>query len=122
MTVDEIIEKTVRKTIKELNKKGMVRYTKLNSFTRTEKILYLYPKLNSTDPMKKRVESALMLIRNDDYFGVIESYFFEGMTFEQIAEIYDVNYRTISRQRVKLVKILAQELFPNEVIKEILED
>lgn len=39
----------------------------------------------------------------------------------EISEIYDCKYQNISKKRNKLVKILASELFPEDVLKEILE-
>ena len=122
MNVHDIIDQAVKETIRELKRNKLLKPTRLNSFTRVEKILYLYPKLTIHDPMKQCIDNALSVIKGDEYYGVIESYFFEDLTFEKIADIYDVDTRTVSRNRTRLVKVLAQELFPNEVIKDILED
>lgn len=126
MDIREVIEKSaehaVNKAIKELEKKKMIKQKNINSFKKTEKILFVYKNLNDKDETKKRIKDALDTIKDDDYYGIIEEYFFFNLTFERISEIYDVNYRTISKQRIRLVNKLAQELFPNEVIKEILDN
>ena len=43
------------------------------------------------------------------------------MSIIEISEIYDVKYQNISKKRNKLVKMLASELFPEDVLNEILQ-
>ena len=92
-----------------------------NSFKKTEELLYLYPNLPAENPERQRVDQALKKIENDDYKDVIASRYFDGMTIAEISEIYDCKYQNISKKRNKLVKILASELFPEDVLQEILE-
>ena len=123
--VEELIEKvaetTALKTIKKLKDTGRITYVFSNSFKKTEEILYLYPKLSYYNPEKKRIDKALDKIRDDDYYGVIESRYFDKLTINEISEIYGCKYQNISKKRNKLVKILASELFPNDVLDEILQ-
>lgn len=128
MTRDElndIIEHTAaraaRLTVEKLDKQKRIKYNKLNSFSRTEKILYLYPKMSDDNPEKEKVRKALETIRDDEYFGIIESIYTDKMTLNELSEIYDIKYQRISYHRIRLVRLIAEELFPDEVVKELLE-
>ncbi len=119
--IEQTAEATAAKTLKKLKENGRVTYVFSNSFKKTEEILYLYSKLPEDHPERKRIDQALEKIKDDDYCDVIASRYFDGLTITEIAEIYDCKYQNISKKRNKLVKILAAELFPEDVLKEILE-
>lgn len=114
-------EQTAARTLKKLKENGRVTYVVSNSFKKTEELLYLYPKLPEDNPERKRIEAALEKIKDDEYRDVIASRYFDGLSITEIADIYDVKYQNISKKRNKLVKILASELFPEDVLKELLE-
>lgn len=119
--IEQVAEETAQRTVKKLKDAGRITYVFSNSFKKTEELLYLYPKLPADNAERIRVDQALKKIENDDYYGVIPSRYFDGMTIAEISEIYDCKYQNISKKRNKLVKILASELFPEDVLKEILE-
>lgn len=123
--LNEIIEKAAEKaaarTVKKLKEAGRITYVFSNSFKKTEELLYLYPKLPEDHPERKRIDKALEKIQDDDYCDVIASRYFDGLTITEISDIYDCKYQNISKKRNKLVKILASELFPEDVLKELLE-
>ena len=119
--IDKAAETAAIKTLRKLKDAGRITYVFSNSFKKTEELLYLYPKLSEDNPEKQRIDEALEKIEADDYFGVIPSRYFDGMTITEISEIYDCKYQNISKKRNKLVKILASELFPEEVLREILQ-
>lgn len=125
MTIKDIIEQAAEaaasKTLRKLKDAGRVTYVFSNSFKKTEELLYLYPKLPPDNPERKRIEKALEVIDDDDYRDVIKSRYFDRMSIVEISEIYDCKYQNISKKRNKLVKMLASELFPEDVLKEILE-
>ena len=114
-------EVAAMKTLRKLKDAGRITYVFSNSFKKTEELLYLYPKLPDDNPEKQRINEALKKIENDDYKDVIASRYFDGLTITEISEIYDCKYQNISKKRNKLVKILAAELFPEDVLKEIME-
>lgn len=114
-------EAAAQKTVKKLKDAGRITYIFSSSFKKTEELLYLYPKLPEDHPERIRIDQALKRIEEDDYFGVIPDRYFDRMTISEISEIYDCKYQNISKKRNKLVKILASELFPEDVLKEILE-
>lgn len=119
--IELVAEAAAQKVIRSLKESGRIRQHYTNSFKKTEELLYLYPKLDEDNETKKRVDRAMDAVRDDEYFGIISSRYFEGLTFEQISEIYDCKYQNISKKRAKLVKILAAELFPEDVLNELLE-
>lgn len=123
--IEKIIEKAAEaaamKTLRKLKEAGRITYVFSNSFKKTEELLYLYPKLPEDHPERLRIDQALKKIENDDYKDVIASRYFDGLTITEISEIYDCKYQNISKKRNKLVRILASELFPEDVLKELLE-
>ena len=119
--IEEAADKAAIRTLKKLKEAGRITYVFSNSFKKTEELLYLYPKLPENHPERKRIDQALDKIKDNDYCDVIASRYFDGMTITEISEIYDCKYQNISKQRNKLVKILASELFPEDVLKELLE-
>jgi len=119
--IDQAAEAAASKMMRKLKEAGRITYVFSNSFKKTEELLYLYPKLPEDHPERQRVDKALEKIQDDDYKDVIASRYFDGMTIAEISEIYDCKYQNISKKRNKLVRILASELFPEDVLKEILE-
>lgn len=119
--IDQAAEAAAMKTLRKLKDAGRITYVFSSSFKKTEELLYLYPKLPEDHPERKRIDKALERIQDDDYKDVIASRYFDGMTITEISEIYDCKYQNISKKRNKLVKILAAELFPEDVLKEILQ-
>lgn len=119
--IEQAAEAAAMKTLRKLKDSGRITYVFSNSFKKTEELLYLYPKLPEDHPERQRIDKALERIADDDYKDVIASRYFDGMTINEISEIYDCKYQNISKKRNKLVKILASELFPEDVLKEILQ-
>lgn len=119
--IEQAAEAAATRTLNKLKSAGRVTYVFSDSFKKTEELLYLYPKLPPDNPERKRIDKALEKIQDDDYCDVIASRYFDGMTIVEISEIYDCKYQNISKKRNKLVKILASELFPEDVLKEILQ-
>lgn len=119
--IERAAEKAAMKALNKLKNAGRVTYIFSNSFKKTEELLYLYPKLPSDHPERIRIDKALERIKDDEYADVIKSRYFDLLTIMEISEIYDCKYQNISKKRNKLVKILASELFPEDVLNEILQ-
>lgn len=119
--IDVAAERAAAKTVKKLKDNGRIAHKFSDSFRKTEEVLRLYPKLPEDHPERIRIDQALEKIKDDDYCDVIASRYFDGLTITEISEIYNCKYQNISKKRNKLVKILAAELFPEDVLKEILE-
>ena len=119
--IQEAAARGARLAVEKLEKKNMIKYNTMNSFKRTEKILRLYPKLSDDNPEKQRVAKAIESIKDDEYCDLIPSIYEDNMTLSELSEIYDVKYQRISYHRKRLVRAIAEELFPDEVAKETLE-
>ena len=120
--MEQIADMAAEKTIKKLMDRGRISYIFPNSFKKTEELLYLYPKLPEGHPERELVDEALKKIEQFDYKDIVASKYFDGLTLTEISEIYNVKYSNISKKRNKLVKILASELFPEDVLKELKGD
>lgn len=119
--IEDAATAAAQKTVRKLKDAGRIKYNFSNSFKKTEELLYLYPNLPEDNPERLRVDKALERIQDDDYCDVIASRYFDRMTIEAISEIYDCKYQNISKKRNKLVKILASELFPEDVLNELMQ-
>nr|DAI01565.1 MAG TPA: ECF sigma factor [Caudoviricetes sp.] len=128
MTINDVIESTARKTarsvVSEMKRKDMVKSNALNSFKKTEKVLYEYPawKKNDSDETRKfceLIERALKEVERDPYYELIELKYFERWTHERIAEYFDVDVSVISKRRTKLIDRLRPIIFSEDFIKEL---
>lgn len=117
--IQDAADAAANRTVRKLKDAGRIKYNFSNSFKKTEELLYLYPNLPEDHPERQRIDKALKRIEDDDYKDVIASRYFDRMTIEAISEIYDCKYQNISKKRNKLVKILASELFPEDVLNEL---
>lgn len=133
MTAKELIEMTVKHTVSELKRNGLIKENHLNSFQKTERVLNYYLKFKHItetykfDDMQitvdfiKMIDDALKSIADDPYFKIIELKYFNGWTHEEIAEFYNVQPAAISKQRKRLINQLRPLIFPNEYITELKE-
>ena len=113
MKIEEIIKKTVNETVKKLKSESLLQ----DAYKRTEKHLKNYPdwkkdKMHEDECLK--IENALKTIEKDCYYSIIEYKYFDNMTLEEIAEIFDVDVSTVSRQRHRLITRLKWLLFPED--------
>lgn len=77
----------------------------------------------------KHIDRVLDKFKDDPYFDIIKLYYFDGKSYEQIAEFYDNKNKkefsqtassTISRNKNRLVNAIKVLLLPNEFLSEIL--
>lgn len=68
----------------------------------------------------KLVEEALKTIENDKYYRIIPLKYWEGKTLEEIAEILGKEVSWIARNKKRLIEELKTELFPDDVIRDII--
>ena len=117
----KVADRAVTVALNRLKNEGRITYYFSDSFTKTEDLLYLYPKLPPDNEVKQKIDNVLETIKDDNYFGLIHYRYFNNMTFEQIAEIYDCQSKNVSKQRSRLIRKLATELFPEDVLQEIMK-
>ena len=105
--------------ISRLNSAGKLKGSGYSeSFRKTEAVLRMYTKLPENHPERARVDKAMETLSDVDYKDIIPSIYFDGMMVQELAEIYDCEDATIIKRRNKLVRRLARELFPEDVIRE----
>ncbi len=122
--IEKIIEKTVNKTITKLKIAGLMRDDSKDAFQKTEELLRSYRSfcLSEEETAKKMVAQitvALSITEDDPYCKIIQMYYMDGKTREEIAEYFNTTATTISRNKKRLVEKLRTMLFSEETIKEI---
>lgn len=65
------------------------------------------------------IDTAISKVFNDNYYDLIRLRYFESKSREEIAEYFNVDVATISRNKNRLINILKIYLFSDEVITEI---
>lgn len=119
--IERAADNAAAKVVTRLKKAGRINNHFADSYRKTEQLLYLFPRLPDSNEVQRRIAAALETIKDDEYRGVIESLYFDGMTLAEISDIYDCKYQTISKQRIRLVRKMAAELFPEDVAAEIIQ-
>lgn len=84
-----------------------------------EKIEAIEQSIQTTKNFIKVIDSTINMLKDDPYFEIIRMKYFESKTREEIAEYYNVDASTISRNKNRLVNLLQIRLFSDEVIYEI---
>ena len=125
MDIEEIIERTVKQTIMELNEAERKKKPEKSAVEKTIELLESYNDFKmSTDPnaqkLLEQIDDALKMIQSDPYYEIIPMRFFDHMTIWDISGFFDVSEKTIVRRRKKLVRKLSCILFASDVIREIL--
>lgn len=103
---------------------------KKSAFKKTEELLRNYNRFNyaiknnhdNTEITKKLLDiinAALKSIEDDPYYEVISMIFFERKTREYIAEYFEVEVKTVTRNKNRLVNQLKIIIFSDDVIKEL---
>lgn len=67
-----------------------------------------------------RLDNAMESLRDDEFIGIISMHYFDRLTMERIAEIYDISLVTAYAQKKKMIKKIANIVLSDDAIKEIL--
>ena len=126
MQIEEIVEKTVDRTVAKLKLSGLMKDNRQTAFQKTEQILKNYNELKkcySEDGTAKKfvdiVDNALKELLSDPYYDIIPMMYFENDTRENIAEYFDTTVTTISRNKRRLINKLKYLIFADDVIYEL---
>lgn len=65
------------------------------------------------------VDNALEKIQDDEYYDIIPLHYFEGNTFEKIADICDWATGTVSKHHKRLLNVLKIYMFPDTFMDEL---
>lgn len=124
--INDIIERTVDRTIVKLKLSGLMKDNRQTAFQKTEEILRNYNQLKksySEDGTAKKfvdiVDNGLKELESDQYYDVIPMIYFDGLTREEIAECFDTTVTTISRNKTRLINKLKYLIFADSVIYEL---
>lgn len=107
--------------------KSIVVYSSAGGVSREDRYVELLEKYRvekiETERELKRIDNALDKIRGDKYYNIIDlKYLYPTATYvsdEMLGETFDVDRRTIIRNRYRLINKLVTILFP-ESIKELM--
>ena len=101
----------------------------MNAFKKTEAMLWNYNSYKLAVELEPDNKVAQKLIHNIDtaimntkskYIELIPMHYFNGITMERIAEIFDISVVATYNQKKKLIKKLMVILCADEAIRELL--
>ena len=84
-----------------------------------EKIEMIEFSISTTRSFIKIIEDAIYSLQDDPYYHLIHLRYFEGRTREEIAEYFDCDVKTVTRNKNRLINLLQIRLFSDEVIQQI---
>lgn len=98
---------------------GSKNYVKSDSEKAEDMIKGIENSIKVTTKFIEIIDSALDSLRNDQYFDIIPMKYFEEQTREDIAEYFDCDVKTVSRNKNRLINQLKIRLFSDEFIYQI---
>lgn len=97
--INQIIERTVQTTIKELKKNGLLKDSDSANYADASEIISSYYRNGKKDAA---ITYAIQGQRFDPYFRIIDMYFGEHMTVERIAGRLAIDASTVVRNKKRL--------------------
>ncbi len=119
--IEQIKQESIQKRSKSIvNFTGNYQLDTRNDFEKAEEqIEALENSIMITKRYIEIIDAALSKLEDDNYYDLIRLRYFEGKTREEIAEYFNVDVATVSRNKNRLINILKIHLFSDEVICEI---
>lgn len=99
LEIQAYIDSTIKKTVQELKKNGLINTDPKNGYDKTVSKLRAYYQNDKDD---ERITKALDAIKDDVYFDIIPLYYLSNQTIEHIASMYNVDTSTITRNKKRL--------------------
>lgn len=84
-----------------------------------EKIEAIEDSIRTTRTYIKIIDDAVAGLKGDPYFDLIEMRYFKSCSREEIAEHFECDVKTVTRNKNRLINLLQIRLFSDEVIKQI---
>lgn len=130
MEIREIIDEVTTQTVIKLKKSKLLDDKNTSAAQKTEELLKHYDKYKmaiatdkentkKTQKLIRIIDSALKTIKDDPYYKIIVLFYFEHKTRAEIAEIFNVDDKTISRNKKRLVKEIKYIVFSDDTIEEL---
>lgn len=99
----EVIKLSVRETISELRKMGFLNRDERQAYKSVSRKLFShFEAISAGENGDPDITDALDSLIDDDYFPVLLYYYEDRLTVEQIAEIYQCEVSTITRNKKRL--------------------
>lgn len=109
--LSDVIRLTVRETIAEMRKMGFLNRDERQAYKSVSRKLYAhFEAISKGEDGDPDITEALDSLIDDDYFPVLLYYYEDRMTVEQIAEAYDCEVSTITRNKKRLCLLIDQFL------------
>lgn len=84
-----------------------------------EKILQLESSIKITKNLILVIDKALEKLHDDPYYDIIKLKYFEKKKGDEIAEYFNVETSTVSRNKNRLINVLKIYLFSDDVVNEL---
>jgi len=84
-----------------------------------DKVIQLEGSIIITKNLISVIDKALEKLHEDQYYDIIKLKYFEKKKSEEIAEHYNVDTSTISRNKNRLINVLKIYLFSDDVVNEL---
>lgn len=96
---EKLIKLIVKETIEELKRSGILKSFDTLAYAEISDVLKVYYDDGETD---SEITAALKDIETDQYYKIIPLYFRYNYTIEKIAEVFEVEISTITRNKKRL--------------------
>lgn len=93
------VQEIITETIRQLKRNGMLRDPATMAYQEASDILRRYFKNGESDPETRKV---IETFEDDPYYKILPLYFGYGYTIEEVAEAFEVEVSTISRNKKRL--------------------
>ena len=120
-------KRSSEETLRKMKMAGLTKERGEVAVKKLERLLFDYPKFITVDGSRKKttrtileIERSLAKIKSDPFYSVIELYYFQRMSMEDIAGTLEVNTATVSRNKRRLLREIAPFIFSDEYIEDIL--
>ena len=84
-----------------------------------EKIEMIEFRIQTTKNFIKVIDDAICSLEDDPYYELIEMRYFNGCSRDEIAEYFNCDVKTVTRNKNRLINLLQIRLFSDEVIQHI---
>lgn len=120
----EYIDYTIEQMIIRLRMEQIINSEQKTTTERMEELLKSWSELSKSDDPKakltvRHLEEAIGQIRDDPYHGIVEMYYLDHMTWEEIATEYGVDRSTVQRKKQSLVDKIRMIVMTEDYLKEL---
>lgn len=118
--IEEIKHNGIPKKSKSITFYSTMHYINTDEEEKIEEVIKtLENSISNTKRLINLIDNSLNKLKNDKYYKIIELKYFNGETREKIAEIFNADVSTITRNKNRLLNSLKINLFSDEVIEEL---